>query len=206
VEDSVVVVVGGTAEAQAPTKPTDTATAAARAIFFRSFIFGLSPFGTFGYFVRQRGAPNRRFHLANGLVQPSLVLTRNFRFALLNMQLLARIRAASCESLPNCSVQSVALHNGPSHLKTFQMESLLKRGDRSGAHHSVSAEAEVFCLGGEPRNSPPEVTYRLLALVAAIFSISKLDLIYDPTLSDIEQRRLVSCSDICVLQRTRLRG
>ena len=47
VEDSVVVVVGGTAEAQAPTKPTDTATAAARATFFRSFILGLPPLGTF---------------------------------------------------------------------------------------------------------------------------------------------------------------
>ena len=45
-EDSVVVVVGGTAEAQAPTKPTNTATAAARATFFRSFILGLPQLGT----------------------------------------------------------------------------------------------------------------------------------------------------------------
>src|ERR1019366_10028215 len=41
-----VVVVGGTAEAQAPTKPTNTATAAARATFFRSFILGLPQLGT----------------------------------------------------------------------------------------------------------------------------------------------------------------
>jgi hypothetical protein len=47
VEYSVVVVVGGTSSAQAPTNPTDIAIAAAKATFFRSFMFGLPPLGTF---------------------------------------------------------------------------------------------------------------------------------------------------------------
>jgi hypothetical protein len=47
VEYSVVVVVGGTSSAQAPTNPTDTAIAAAKATFFRSFMLGLPPLGTF---------------------------------------------------------------------------------------------------------------------------------------------------------------
>jgi hypothetical protein len=47
VEYSVVVVVGaGISSAQAPTKPTDTATTAARETFFRSFILELPPLGT----------------------------------------------------------------------------------------------------------------------------------------------------------------
>ena len=42
----VVVVVAGTSSAQAPRKPTDIATAAAKATFFRSFILGLPRLGT----------------------------------------------------------------------------------------------------------------------------------------------------------------
>lgn len=63
VEYSVVVVVGGTSSAQAPIKTTDTATAAAKATFFRSFIVGLPPLGTS---VRQQGS-----HRAEGTQKPA---------------------------------------------------------------------------------------------------------------------------------------
>jgi len=47
VEYSVVVVVGGTSSAQAPTNPIDIATAAAKATFFRSFMLGLPALSIF---------------------------------------------------------------------------------------------------------------------------------------------------------------